>query len=268
VPTRASDPFARDTRAPGTVLQAEEGPDTFPLAAIGTLDPRNAMAEVLAAFLRCAVFMRDGGTMPDKRFALERVLPEWPDPKKEIQYPSASVIDSADVPYEAHNLVPSALEETWESFGKCTMLWKTGEAVATFQVDYWATDTPTREAIAARLPSLFSPTEARVGVMLAGDPRYFRRPVRATLLDHRRVDTQERVFSRDRRLQTMVRCEIDVVHLRKAVELDPEVRLDVTQEPWVADPVPVPTPPASLVENGLVLDGDQIELDDNPIVVP
>lgn len=226
MPARASDPFATSTAAPGTSLQVEEGPDTSPLVAIATLDPRNAMGEVLAAFLRCAEFRRGGGTTGmDKPFALERVEDEWPDPKKEIASPSASIIDNAGIPYESHSLTPTALEETWESFGPGTVLWKTGEAVATFQVDYWATDTPTREAIAARLPSLFNPGEGRIGVVLAGEPRYFRRPVRATLVDNERMDTQDAVFDRERRLRTLVRCEVDVVQLRKATELQPKQRL-------------------------------------------
>lgn len=226
MPARASDPFANDPTPPGTVLQAVVGPDTFPLMAIGTLDPRNAAAEVLAAFLRCTEFRRDGGTTgADKPFALKRVEMVWPDPKKEIAYPSASVIDPANLPYEAHSLTPTALEETWDSFAPCTVLWKTGELVATFQVDYWCTDDPTRTAINARLHSLFNPTEGRMGVVLAGDPRYFRRPVRATLLDHRRMDTPDAVFDRERRLFSLVRCEVDVVHLRQAVELQPRQRL-------------------------------------------
>lgn len=259
MPARASDPFAADTSPPGTVLQVVEGPDTFPLVAIGTLDPRNAMAEVLSAFLRCAEFRRDGGTTAaPKAFALKRVVSEWPDPKKQIVYPSASVIDSADIPTEAHSLTPTALEGTWDSFGPGTVLWKTGEQVATFQVDYWCTDKPTRTAINARLPSLFNPGEGRVGVILAGDPRYFRRPVRATLLDHKRMDTEDAVFDRERRLFTLVRCEVDVVQLRRAVELSPRARIDVTEEPWVAAAVPSPS---AVPENALTLDGEPVTLD-------
>lgn len=225
-----TDPFADLALPPGTPLQVEEGVDTYPLAAIGTLDPRNAMADVLAAYLRCATFRRGGGDIPiEKPFALKRVDPFWPDPKKDIAYPSASIIDNAAIPYEAHALTPTALEETWGSFDppgtKCTVLWKTGEAVAVFQVDYWTTEDPTREAIGARLPSLFNPGEGRRGVVLSGDPRYFRRPVRATLLSNQRMDTEKAVFERERRLMTLVRCEVDVVHLRKAVELQPRMVL-------------------------------------------
>lgn len=209
----------------GAVLQAVAGTDTQPLEAIGTLDPRNAAAETLAAFLRCAVFARGGGNVGSKEFLLESVAMVWPDPKREVEYPSASIIDAQGMPYEAHSFVPTALEETRDEFCPDTVLWKTGEVSAVFQVDFWATDDPTREAIAARLPSLFSPTEGRAGVLLEGDPRYFSRSVRATLLESERMDTAEAVYDRERRFRTLVRCDVDDVHLRRAVQLQPRQAL-------------------------------------------
>ena len=222
---------------PGTPLFDSPG-DPFPLARIATLDPRNAMAEVLAAFLRNAKFVRGGGTAADTEFKLNEVEPEWPDPSVEIRYPTASIIDRAAIPYQAHALTPTPLEETWGQFDtgcfdpepgdreKLTVLWKTSEAVAEFQVDYWTNDKPTREAIAARIPSLFNPEEGRAGVVLAGEPRYFLRRVRATLLDNQRMDTAGTVYPNERRLMTVVLCEMDVVQLRVARELHPKLTLD------------------------------------------
>ena len=216
-----TDPFASMALPPGTPLQVTEGVDTYPLHAIGTLDPRNAMAEVLMAYLRCAQFMRGGGDAPDKAFVLKRVVPEWPDPTEDTVFPSASLVDAGNVPYEAHALTPTPVDGTHNVFAPNTLMWKTAELAHDFQVDFWCLDNPTREAIAARLPSLFSPGEARAGVLLSGDPRYFRRPVRATLLSSQRMDTQEAVWDRERRLMTLLRCEIDVVQLRNVTELQP-----------------------------------------------
>lgn len=210
-------------------LRTVTGVDTYPLAALGTLDPRNAMSEVLSAYLRCAKFRRGGGTVGDKVFGLERVYPWWPDPKRGIEYPSASITEDAPIPYEPQNFVPVPLERTWDAIEADTVLWKTGEAVADFTLDFWTVDDPTREAIAARIPSLFNPGEGYVGVRLAGDPRYFRAPVRATLVGSQRVDTPDSVFGRERNLACTVRCEIDVLQLRCAVPLDPRVRLTVEQ---------------------------------------
>lgn len=222
--------------APGTPIFGSPG-DPFPLAAIGTLDPRNAMAEVMAAFLLNTKFVRGGGKVPSTEFQLNEVNPEWPDPDEDLRYPSATIIDTGPIPYEAHNLVPTALEETWGQFDngcfeedpgdreKRTVLWKTAEAVAEFQVDFWADDRATREAIAARIPSLFNPEEGRAGVVLQGEPRYFHRLVRATLVDSQRMDTPAAVYPNERRLKAVVRCEVDVVHLRAAKELHPKVTL-------------------------------------------
>lgn len=209
----------------GAPLYQEVGERTYPQVGQLTLDPRNAMAETLRAFLRCAVFLRGGGDGgEDLPFQLAEVYPHWIEYGTEIEYPSASIVDAGEVPYQAHNLVPSALEDTWDRDAG-TVLWKLAEAVADFQVDYWCGDDPTREAIAAALPGLFNPSEERAGVVLSGDPRYFCIPVRATLMAHQRTDDTSTAPARERRLMTRVTCEIDVVQLRKAVELKPRMVL-------------------------------------------
>ena len=213
--------------AQGSVLDAEEA---FPVAATNSLDPRNACANTLEGFFRCARFVRAGGTAPDTLFRLDSIQRFWPSPQDTLCYPAASIIDTAPLPYEAHAFTPTALLDSWNVFAPDTVLWKTSEMVCDFQVDFWATDDPTREAIAARLPSLFNPGESRAGVMLQGDKRYFNRPVRATLMNHQRADTEESVYENERRLQTTVRCEIDVVHLRCAIPLRPQVTLVVEDQ--------------------------------------
>lgn len=181
---------------------------------IGTLDARNAAAQALAAFLVQAVFRRGGGDDIDTEFGLEAVQEEWPDPAVQAVYPSASIVDAGAIPYQEHSLTPTALEETWGCFGDGTVLWKTAEAVCSFQVDYWCVHDSTREAIAASLPRLFNPGEERTGVVLAGPAAYYCRPVRATLETHQRMDTPGGIYTHERRLRTIVRCEVDVVYLR------------------------------------------------------
>ncbi len=206
----------------GTVLD-EDG--AYPAVAFPSLDPRQAMANTLASYIGNAQFTRDGGTGPDTVFTLEAVFSEWPDPSQELPYPCASIIDLGKIPFDAHDFTPTPQEGTLEEFCPNTVLWKTGEAVAEFQVDYWANDKPTRQALAARLPGLFNPGESRSGVLLQGDAQYFCRRVRATLLDGERPDDEDSVYARERRQRTTVRCEIDVVQLRQAVPLQPRVQL-------------------------------------------
>lgn len=200
-------------------------------ASIGTMDPRNAMAMALRDYLAGLVFVRAGLDVPDREFALEDVVPNWPDPSQSLNFPAASVIDVADAVFEAHNFVPTALDDTFEVFGKCTVLWKTSEAVELFQVDFWANEDATREAIMARLPQAFNPDEVRSGVIVQGPERYFCRPVRLSLLTYRRFDTPEDVFQRERRVSARVQAEMDVVHLRDIKPLQVQTVVDVTDQP-------------------------------------
>jgi hypothetical protein len=212
----------------GTPLQATLGYDRFPLGPAPKLDVRNAAAETLAAYLGGVIFVIAGGKAEDKEFRLSEVLPNWPEADVELKYPSAS-IDDGPAPYEAHDFVPTMQEDTYNVFCPGTVIWKTGELVVEFQVDFWTNTEATRQAIAAGLPRIFNPTETRSGVLLAGHPDYFHRAVRCTLLDVDRNDGEDSTYDRERRLRTVVKAEIDVVHLRQVSQLAPDVILDVQE---------------------------------------
>ena len=190
------------------------------LADIPTLDPRGAMALALRELLLGAVFRRYGGLEGPKDFQLRAVNEDWPEPDVALQYPCATVLDSAGSQIVPHNLSNTILEDTHEVFGAGTVLMKSGELTNDFQVDVWANDSETRTAIAARLPSLFAPGEGRSSVILPGSDRYYRRDVRAYLVAWKNVDQENSVYPRERRLQVTVRCNVDVVQLRCVRELD------------------------------------------------
>lgn len=209
----------------GTPLQAIVGPDRMPLGETPHLDARNAAASILSAYLQRIVFRSGGGEQSDKDFRLNSVRPNWPEPEDRLDYPCASIDDGVSL-YDAHDLVPTMQEETYECFGPGTVLWKTSELVVDFQVDFWSSVQAHREAISASLPRAFSPTERRAGVLLAGHPDYFLRPLRATLINSDQIDTSGTAFDRERRLRVTIRSEIDVVHLRRVVQLHPNVIKD------------------------------------------
>lgn len=193
---------------------------------------------MLGEYLRCAEFLLGGGQDVDTPFRLREVLYEWPEPKTQMTYPSVSITDREDIPVSASSFVPVPLEDTWDQFGAGTVLWKLGEMTATFQVDFWSDNKPTREAIAAQLPSLFAPGEDATRVVLRGTPRYWQRPVRASLVSWRRMDEVSTVYVRERRLMAVVRLDVDVVDLRCAVPFEPSVVLAE-----VGETVDVGTPP-------------------------
>lgn len=193
------------------------------------LDARGAAAELLACFLRGVVFYRDmGQELSGAPFKLLDVFPFWPDPGQDLKYPTATVLDGGSNEHEAHSFNPTCLDETADQFGPNTVLWKTDELVCEFQVDFFTNDDPTREAILATLPGVFSPGEDRYGVVVEGTPKYFDRRARFTLLSDRRRDVASAVFDRERRIVCRVSAEIDVVVLRRVARFHPKISVDVT----------------------------------------
>lgn len=212
----------------GDPLQAEIGPDRFPLIGTPTVSARDAAANVLRAYLERIVFATAAGDgKPSKRWRLNEVRDSWPGPRDKLRYPAAS-IDDAMVVEEEHSLVPTVIEDSCDCYGAGTVLWKTAELSIEFQVDFWLNTEADRRAVDAGLPRIFSPTEGRSGVMLAGDPDYFDRSVRATLLSRERVNTSDAVYAHERRLRAGIRCDVAVVHLRGATVLQPQHILEVT----------------------------------------
>jgi hypothetical protein len=207
------------------------------IAATQALDPRNAAALAISAYLENAVFVvageaPEGSEEPsaglDQAFRLDKVTHVWPSGSEPITYPSASIIESGTPKY-AQDLTPYPLDDTWGKYGEDTVLWHLREESVTFQIDYWCNSDPTREAIAAHIEQLFSPDEDLAGVLIEGPPEYFCLSIRATLEDVRRMDTSETTLTRERRLMTTVVADVPVVQLRRAVALEPQVHLDETE---------------------------------------
>ncbi|MFW6087400.1 MAG: hypothetical protein ACODAG_09355 [Myxococcota bacterium] len=198
-------------------------------AVVARMDPRAAMARALSAYLAQADFTRWGGGEEgeDVAFRLHQVLDHWPEPDRQLQYPSASVVDPAPAVFEAHNLTPTALEDTMGVWGEGTVLWKIAEAGHTFQVDFWANDEPTIEAISAALPGLFAPEETSSRVRLESESVHYCQTVKAALMDYQRHYAPGPVYAGERRLMARIRCEVDVVELRTASVLSPTALVDV-----------------------------------------
>jgi len=187
-----------------------------------TLDPRNAAAAAIAAYLMNATFTRSNGDdllHPFTRFQLRAAQREWPTPEQKLDYPCVSIIDFGEGHYDSSNFTPTCIEGSLDKYAPNTLLWKTSELVFDFQIDFWTNDRPTREAIAARLPNLFSPGE-NFGVELACSPEYFSTSVRASLLGSVREDDSGSAYVQERRLRTTVRAEIPALDLRGGSRAD------------------------------------------------
>jgi hypothetical protein len=218
--------------AAGTLIQE----NLYSVAAVSPQDPRNAAARAVRGFLECQTFSVGGyDEAPDVSFRLAKVHIEWPDHHKNVTYPIASIVETPGG-LAGHNLVPTPLEETVGKFGADTVLWKTSELVVDFQVDFWTNDNPTREAIAALLPVIFSPNEGQSSINVFAAPEYFSRPVRLLLLEQERFDDSEGAFSRIKRLKTTISASIEAVHLRHVTDIAPETSFDIGEGVSVSDP--------------------------------
>lgn len=225
------------TRIFGQPLYIDEVRRTMP-ATVAVIGPQDAMAETLAEYLRCAVFRIDGGIGSNRDFVLERVFPNWPDASIQLPYPCASISESTDTFHE-QQFNPQPVESSLGVFDCLigyaqdpafpkTVLWRTAEATCDFQVDFWASSLAMRQAMEAQLSYLFNPGQERTGVLLGGHPRYYAQPVRATLMHHRQIDEEEQVYPNERRLQTIIRCNVAVVDLRIATLLTPRTTVEAT----------------------------------------
>ncbi len=216
-----------------------------PKGPLPLLDPRGAAAYALRRYLECLEFRRWGGEAPDTFFKLKKIYDEWPEPDKLLDYPAASIVDAAAVESGAHSFTPTPLEDTWHKYGENTVLWKVSEAEIRFQLDFFTDDAPTREAIAALMPRIFSPANGeRTGIVLCGSDHYYGRTTRVTLLRYRRMDNPSSAYPRERRLMVELRAEIDEVDLRCSTPFAPRVIVNpVGPDVVVGTPPSEPLPP-------------------------
>jgi len=211
------------------------------VARANRVDPSLAATKALAAYLLKAEFFIDGGSAKDTSFFLTSVKEEWPSPTEDLNYPTASIIESGEATFDAHNLAPTPIEETIGVFDALvcdqdwpipkSVLWKEGEISTTFQVDFFASSKPQRQAIYSRLGQLFNPSEERAGVLLEGPVDYFSLPARFTLLSAKRDDSRATAYSNEWRVRCSVQCEIDIVSLRRAVLMQPSMTDLVITDP-------------------------------------
>jgi hypothetical protein len=185
--------------------------------------PEDAAAEALKAYLARAKFtIHEGDPGVDefsrqRDFCLEDVSTEWPTAGDQIRYPAATILGGDDVTHGGQGS-PHEIAGTWNEVDR-TVAWQIGIATGTFQVDFWTDSEPVRQAIAARLPGLFSPHEDRVGMLLELSPRYLCLAARYSLAGHSKQDTPDSATSNERRLRALVRWEVPDVVLRRAVPL-------------------------------------------------
>lgn len=189
------------------------------------LSPSRAIMEAIAAYLRTATFWVTG-SVPPRSFVFRDVTAEWPDASKELPVPIAVLTEMRPTRTEAARMVPTPLEESLDVFAPCSVLWKLGEAECELALDCWTYSDAERVAIRAGLPGLFSPDETSVA-LLAAPPEYYSLTVRAELVDVVDRDAPGTVYAHERRLRARLRGTVDIVQLRRASLLSPQVETRV-----------------------------------------
>lgn len=218
------------------------GGGRMPLAAMRQSSPEDAAREALATYLERMVFLIPSAA-GNVTFSLNSVTREWANEDEEKDEPCASIVEVTNE-RQHHHFVPTFRDSSWNLHGPGTVLVKVNERKILFQVDFWVTDKPQRQAIAAALDEYFCPEEGRIGVMIEGPSNYWSEPIRFRLDSMRgaeRIDSSESAMVRDRRIIARVVAEIDDLQLRTVSELDPRVSLQTEGAPIEAI---FPRPPA------------------------
>jgi hypothetical protein len=211
-----------------------------PLAIPNVMGPFDAVSKTLAVYLEGIEFRVNGGDTYDQGFYLNKVLEEFPSSSKDLDYPTASIVERGPAPYAGHSFTPTPLEDTLGTYDSLicgeiknqkTVLFKEGEYAGDLQVDFWLATSADRKAVAAALGHLFNPVKERAGVLLKGPPQYYDRNILFTLLDVFRDDTSDTSYQNEFRLRCNVRGESDIVSLRLATLLQPTKPCIIVSDP-------------------------------------
>lgn len=203
------------------------------------VDAEQAIQLAVGEYLRGLEFVQTGraGTrlVAPRRFRFVDVFDEWPEPNRALAYPCAA-LHSPVATYARHALTATTIDASLGRYDgegrRRTVLWKLGELTMDLALDVFASTPGDREAVLARLPSAFAPGEDAARVLLRGSPLYWCLPVRARLLEHRRIDEADAIVAHEYRARALVRADVDVVDLRCATLLD--VRTHLTADEMIA----------------------------------
>lgn len=208
-------------------LLAILGTGRMPLASLRECEPEDAAREALACYLGNMVFFVPSSSGTPISFKLVSTQREWANEDEDKDEPSASITVITNE-RQHHNFVPTFRDDSFDKYGKGTVLVKINERQIMLQIDFWTTNKPERQAIAAAMDEYFAPEEGRYGVMIRGPSNYWDEPIRFVLDSSKgteRLDSSESALTRDRRLLVRVIANVDDLQLRKITELSPIIKM-------------------------------------------
>lgn len=192
----------------------------------GNMGLSKSCGGALMDFLSGLTFTRysEGGTPGTFKFV--NVSDEWTPPNTQLQYPAASVATPVLEEYKAFGLTPVVYEDSYNPIDGTTIV-KYAEYSTQFFITVWASDPFMRDAILEAIEQAFNPRLDIGGVFLPM-PSNFGLTMRATLLEAKKLDTQETVFRNELQTLLTVRIEADAVKKMQIPLMNPTIQVAVT----------------------------------------
>jgi hypothetical protein len=192
-----------------------------------SVDARTQALRSLKNYLAALQFWKEGANNTPVPFAIaaQDIHIEYPDAEDHIALPSIT-FGAGTTEYAFRGNTGFLLEETGDVYGKATALHVWAEHVETIPVRLWANDIVQLRGMLAGFQTAMNPFEEVSGIRLKLS-RYFDRVALFSLEGGGRSPSEEAVRGR-RTADLQVLLRLDLVHLVPAVELVPEVLVEVS----------------------------------------
>lgn len=194
-------------------------------------DPRTHALHRFADFLAALEWSKTGNIDgPDIAYQIPRedIYTEQPDDPASLNFPSIAFLSARGL-HDQYTLGPSqTIDETYEQFGRGTVLIHQGEYIETFMVEVWGSHIAERRSVLAGIEAVMRLNERSNALQLTL-PDYFNRVASFSLIDSQYVDDPDVVRGR-RRGQVAVELRVPEVLLVDAITMRPCLCVEVVDE--------------------------------------
>lgn len=194
-------------------------------------DPRSHALNRFADFLAALEWSRMGNIgKPDISYKIPRddIYTEQPDDPASLNFPCIAFLSARGL-HDQYALGPSqTIEETYEQFGRGTVLIHQGEYIETFMVEVWGSHIADRRSVLAGIEAVIR-TNERSNALQLTLPTYFNRVASFSLIDSQYIDDPDVVRGR-RRGQIAVELRVPEVLLVDAITMRPCLCVEVVDD--------------------------------------
>jgi hypothetical protein len=186
-----------------------------------SLDIRTIALRRFAEFLSAIRFQRVGDTPGSKiefQVPIENIFIEQPDDVKELKFPAISFLPGRGTSEALGLGPPIPLDETWNVYGKNTVLLLQGEYMESFTIEVWGSKKAERRALIAGISSALRLSELTYPIRLEL-PNYYGRVAEFILEGNEHIDDSDIVRGRRRGhiFVTMRLPEVQLINTAQAL---------------------------------------------------